>query len=76
MLGAGFDMSMNTKDLYAAFITVTGPIWAPLTFMDNGKFTVTIPKGVAGQNYVVLTKGNTQATDDNIAASSAIIEVR
>ncbi|KAJ5612145.1 hypothetical protein N7510_005339 [Penicillium lagena] len=74
-VGSGFDMSMNTKDLYAAFITVTGPIWAPLSFMGSGKFTVTIPEGVAGQSYVVLTKGNTQATDDNIVAGPAIIEV-
>jgi hypothetical protein len=75
MAGSGFDMSMDTKDLYAAFITVTGPIWAPLSSMGNGKFTVTVPKGVAGQSYVVLTKGNTQATDDSIVAGPAIIEV-
>ncbi|CAL5869070.1 uncharacterized protein PFLUO_LOCUS3298 [Penicillium psychrofluorescens] len=74
-VGSGFDMSMNTKDLYAAFVTVTGPVWAPLSFMGNGKFSVTIPAGVAGQSYVVLTKGNSQATDDNIVAGPAIIEI-
>lgn len=75
MAGPKFDTSMETKDLYAAFITVTGPVWAPLSSDDKCKFTVTIPKGCAGQSYVVLTKGNTKATDDNIVAGPAIIEV-
>lgn len=66
---------MNTSDLHAAFVTVTGPVWAPLKSKGNGEFTVTIPKGVMGQSYVVLTKGNKQATDDNIVAGPAIIEV-
>ncbi|KGO64391.1 hypothetical protein PITC_022410 [Penicillium italicum] len=41
-------------------------LWAPIESMGDGKFTVTVPKGVAGQSYFVLTKGNKQATDDNI----------
>lgn len=75
MTGPGFKASDN-KDLHAAFVTVTGPVWAPLSSDGEGKFTVTIPKGVAGQSYVVLTKGNTKATDDTIVAGPAIIEVR
>lgn len=75
MAGPGFKMDMDTKDLHAAFVTVTGPVWAPLSSDGEGKFTVTIPKGVAGQSYVVLTKGNTKATDDTIVAGPAIIEV-
>lgn len=71
-VGEGFDM--NASDVHAAFITVTGPIWAPVTAKD-GMYTVTVPKGIAGQSYVVLTKGNKQATDDNILAGPAIIEV-
>ena len=73
MAGSGFNTS--TSDVNAAFITVTGPVWAPLKSMGHGKFTVTVPKGVAGQSYVVLTKGNEQATDDNIVAGPAIVEV-
>ncbi|OQE38004.1 hypothetical protein PENCOP_c009G03095 [Penicillium coprophilum] len=73
MTGSGFDTS--TSDVNAAFITVTGPVWAPLESMGDGKFTVTVPKGVAGQSYVVLTKGNKQATDDNIVAGPAIVEI-
>lgn len=75
MPGAGFDMSMDMSNVYAAFISVTGPIWAPITSNSGGVCSVTIPAGVAGQSYVVLTKGNTQATDDNILAGPAIVEV-
>ncbi|KAK5797378.1 hypothetical protein VI817_003669 [Penicillium citrinum] len=74
MAGEGMNSS-NTSDIYAAFITVTGPIWTPVKSVGGGKFSVTIPKGIAGQSYVVLTKGNKQATDDNIVAGPAIIEV-
>jgi hypothetical protein len=74
MAGTGFDASAT--DINAAFITVTGPVWAPLESMGDGKFTVTVPKGVAGQSYVVLTKGNKTATDDNIVAGPAIVEVK
>ncbi|OGE47775.1 hypothetical protein PENARI_c037G07288 [Penicillium arizonense] len=73
MAGTGFDASAT--DINAAFITVTGPVWVPLESMGDGKFTVTVPKGVAGQSYVVLTKGNKTATDDNIVAGPAIVEV-
>lgn len=72
--GSGFDDS-NQSDLYAAFITVTGPIWTPLKFVGHSTFIVTIPKGVAGQSYVVITKGNSKVTDDNIVAGPAIVEV-
>ncbi|KAJ5482149.1 hypothetical protein N7475_000961 [Penicillium sp. IBT 31633x] len=71
--GKGFDTSAT--DINAAFITITGPVWAPIESMGDGKFTVTVPKGVAGQSYFVLTKGNKQATDDNIVAGPAIVEV-
>lgn len=56
MAGSGFNAT--SSDVNAAFITVTGPVWAPPKSMGDGKFTITIPKGVAGQSYVVLTKGN------------------
>ncbi|KAL2828619.1 ferritin-like domain-containing protein [Aspergillus pseudoustus] len=73
-VGDGFN-DTDTSDIYAAFITVTGPNWAPATANGDGTFTVTIPPGVAGQSYLVLTRGNRQATDDNILAGPAIIEV-
>ncbi|KAL4944382.1 ferritin-like domain-containing protein [Aspergillus oleicola] len=74
MAGSGFE-HMKTEDVHAAFITVTGPVWADVTPGDRGEFTVTIPKGVMGQSYVVLTNGVKNANDDSIVAGPAIIEV-
>ncbi|KAF3035779.1 hypothetical protein E8E12_001973 [Didymella heteroderae] len=60
--------------VYAAFIAVTGP-----TFVEakpvNGGYEVVVPKGFAGQSYVVLTSCNTAATDDTIVAGPAIVEI-
>ncbi|KAJ5132686.1 hypothetical protein N7448_006844 [Penicillium atrosanguineum] len=75
MAGTGFDMSMDTSDISAAFVTVTGPVFTPVTSDGSGKFTVTVPAGVSGQSYVVLTKGNSTVTDDTIVAGPAILEV-
>lgn len=66
---------MDMSDIHAAFITVTGPVWADVKSKGDNKFEVTIPKGVMGQSYVVLTKGDKEATDDNIVAGPAIVEV-
>lgn len=74
MAGEGFE-KMNATDVHAAFITANGPVWADTKNKADGKFMVTVPKGVAGQSYVVLTKENKQATDDSIVAGPAIIEV-
>ena len=60
--------------VYAAFITVTGPIFVDVTVVDGG-FQVQIPEGIAGQSYIVLTSCNTSATDDYIVAGPAIVEV-
>ncbi|KAL4968232.1 ferritin-like domain-containing protein [Aspergillus stella-maris] len=72
--GPGFS-DMKTSDVHAAFITVTGPVWADVMAGQNGEFTVTIPKGVMGQSYVVLTNGNKNANDDSIVAGPAIVEI-
>lgn len=74
MVGDGFK-DMNATDVHAAFVTVTGPVWADVMSSGQGKYTVTVPKGVAGQSYVVLTNGDKQVSDDNILAGPAIIEV-
>lgn len=75
MTGSGFDTSMDTSGISAAFVTVTGPVFTPLMSSGGGMFTVTVPSGVSGQSYVVLTKGNTTVTDDTIVAGPAIVEV-
>ncbi|KAJ5619811.1 ferritin-like domain-containing protein [Penicillium lagena] len=60
--------------VFAAFITVTGPIWTTVTPADGG-FSVQIPDGVEGQSYVVLTSSKDSVSDDDILAGPAILEV-
>ena len=70
----------GTSQLYAAFITVTGPVFAEATPIDGG-FSVVIPEApkggapISGQSYVVITGCNTAVTDDTVAAGPAIIEI-
>lgn len=73
-LKAGEDY-MKKDHVNAAFITVTGPVWADLKPMGNGEFTVTVPKDIMGQSYVVLTKGDKQVTDETICAGPAVLQV-
>ncbi|KAJ5632694.1 hypothetical protein N7490_009033 [Penicillium lividum] len=72
MAGTGFN---TTGTIYAAFVTVTGPVFTKVAYTGNSMFNVTIPTGVAGQSYVVLTQSNSTVTDDNIVAGPAIVEV-
>ncbi|OAA66302.1 Ferritin/ribonucleotide reductase-like protein [Cordyceps fumosorosea ARSEF 2679] len=65
--------SPDTK-IYAAFVAVTGPVFADATPVDGG-FKVTIPEGFAGQTYAVLTSCKDAVNDDTIAAGPAIIEI-
>lgn len=87
---AGKEITLLTPDtvitapggsqIYGAFITVTGPVFAPATAVEGG-FTLTVPtapKGTApisGQTYVVLTGCNQTVTDDTVAAGPALFEV-
>ncbi|KAL6711668.1 hypothetical protein ACN47E_004602 [Coniothyrium glycines] len=76
----GSKLTLNTKGykvegtVYAAFITVTGPIFVETKAVYGG-FEVNVPKGIAGQSYVVLTSCNTDASDDSIVAGPAIVEI-
>lgn len=72
----------DSKPIYAAFLTLTGPIFAPtIRLPNNAGFNTTvpaIPKGyvpINGLTYVVLTSSNKTLTDDNILAGPATIEV-
>jgi len=60
--------------VYAAFVAVTGPTFVEAKAVDGG-FEVVVPKGFAGQSYVVLTSCNTAATDDTIVSWPAIVEI-
>jgi len=61
--------------IYAAFFTVTGPIFADATPIDGG-FKVVVPAGINGQNYAVLTACKDKNTpDQSVAAGPVIVEV-
>jgi len=80
LIKTGSKVTLTVKDkmfdykVYAAFITVTGPIFVDAHYI-NGAYEVVVPKGKAGQSYVVLTNCNTEATDDSIVAGPAIVEI-
>lgn len=61
-------------DIYAAFISVTGPTFV-LAKPVHGGFKVKVPEGFAGQSYVVLTSCKDAVNDDTVAAGPAIIEI-
>jgi hypothetical protein len=60
---------------YAAFITVTGPVFAETKSGKKGTFEVTVPAGVHGQSYLILTSSSTTVTDDTTLAGPAIVEI-
>ena len=64
----------GTIALHAGFITATGLVFENVTPQDDG-YTVKVPFGIAGQNYVVLTRINETVTDDTVVAGPAVIEV-
>jgi Ferritin-like domain len=72
--GYYFQPASSTGTIYAAFITITGPIFVAATPVSGG-FTVVVPAGIAGQNYVVLTGCNQVVSDDTIVAGPAIVEI-
>ena len=71
--GEGFDMS-HEGEVHAAFITVTGPVFAKVEHGDSG-YTLTVPSDIAGQSYVVLTSSGSEVTDDTVLAGPGIVEV-
>ncbi|KAL8720908.1 MAG: hypothetical protein Q9225_002294 [Loekoesia sp. 1 TL-2023] len=70
----------GSSQIYAAFITVTGPVFTEATPVDGG-FSLTVPTApegtapIAGQSYVVLTGCNTTVSDDTVAAGPAVVEI-
>jgi hypothetical protein len=81
MIKAGSTIMLATKGykveggkVYAAFITILGPVFVDAQAVDGG-YEVVVPKEVSGQSYAVLTSCNTAATDDTIVAGPAVVEV-
>jgi Ferritin-like domain len=64
----------NSTQLYGAFITVTGPIFANATRVPGG-YSLVVPQGVNGQSYAVLTSCNERVSDATTAAGPAIVEI-
>lgn len=68
--------------LYAAFVSVTGPVFVDLVDVDvqgeKGRgFEVKVPEeGVAGQSYLLLSSCKERVSDDTIVAGPLIVEVR
>ena len=62
------------QPIYAAFITVTGPIFVKATPVYGG-FSLVVPAGVNGQSYVVLNACNDAVNDSTVAAGPAIVEI-
>ena len=60
--------------IYAAFITVTGPIYVNITPVQGG-FELVVPEGINGQSYVVLTTCKDKVNDETVAAGPAIVEI-
>lgn len=64
------------KNAYAAWASITGPIFTNVTLSSNGQSAWTkVPAGVAGQSYVVINKNAKQVTDSTILAGPAIVEI-
>ena len=61
--------------VYAAFITFSGPVFGDLSVSSDGCVTVTVPAGVHGQSYLVLTSSSTSVSDDTTVAGPAVLEV-
>lgn len=64
-----------TDHVFAAFITFLGPVFAELRPDGHGRFTVTIPEGIMGQSYLVLTSNDREVTHDTILAGPGIVQV-
>jgi hypothetical protein len=60
--------------LFGAFVSVTGPIFMPAAPVSGG-YIVTVPPGVSGQTYVMLTACNEKVTDEMTAVGPTILEV-
>ena len=77
---AGYSLEPKSPgaQLYAAFVSVTGPVWTNVTEVPGSsgtKFSVTIPQGVEGQSYLVFTGCHEAVTDDTVVAGPALVEV-
>lgn len=62
------------QSLYAAFPTFNGTIIQPVTVSSNG-YSTTVPAGLTGQAYIVLTNSASTVDDSTIVAGPALLQV-
>ncbi|MCJ1448727.1 MAG: hypothetical protein MMC23_009244 [Stictis urceolatum] len=71
----GFTLIASRRStLFAAFVTVQGPKSVEVVATKGG-FKATVPDGIAGQSYVVLTASKDVVSDDVMAAGPLIVEI-
>ncbi|KAL9611138.1 MAG: hypothetical protein Q9167_004191 [Letrouitia subvulpina] len=80
--GKDIKVGSDSEPIYAAFLTITGPVFAStIRLPGNGGFNTTVPAPpegyapISGLTYVVLSSSNTSLTDENILAGPATIEI-
>jgi len=59
----------------AAWAAVTGYVYVEAHAVGDGMYQTMIPAGFHGQSYVVLTSSCSDASDGNIVAGPAIVEI-
>lgn len=79
LLTTGYKLeSANNAPVYAAFVTVTGPIYVDATPVEGG-YKITIPEPATGlpngQSYLVLTGCKDAVNDDTVVAGPGLIEI-
>ncbi|KAF2429342.1 hypothetical protein EJ08DRAFT_680087 [Tothia fuscella] len=73
----GMAYKIDGTPLYAAWISAAGPIFVPAVPKgDMLSWDVTVPAGIHGQSYVILTGCNDKLTDDTVTAGPTIVEVQ
>jgi len=61
---------------FAAFVTVTGPVWADIEqWGAPGGFNVVVPPGIHGQSYLILTSSKDNVTDSTTVSGPAIVPI-
>ncbi|KAL9116837.1 MAG: hypothetical protein Q9187_006632 [Circinaria calcarea] len=68
---------MTSTPIYAVFFSglMKLPVQVRITAGSKDYKIDTIPAGVSGQTYVLLSKNSTNFSDENIIAGPAILEV-
>lgn len=70
------DYRLASHSVYAAFITVHGPIFTNATVFEGGRrLRLKVPSGVEGQSYVVATSSASEVSDSTTLAGPAVLDV-